>query len=334
LLAGVFSFHLLAAGYLAVLGIARGPVGVLLWPMNAPCRHDDPDRAFRAFERTLRRPPGPTVGMITSAKGDVMKQASAAGLRASGLAALMLAFTGPPAMAQEPDPMAILKGMSDYLASTAAFAFEYDTTLDVVTTDDQKIGLTASGTAVVARPDRIRATRSAGFAEVEMVFDGETLSVIERNEGVYARIPAEGSIDALIEALLEEHGALLPASDLLMSDPFAALMEGDVTEARDLGSGVIGGRECDHLAFRSAEVDWQIWIAQGDAPSPCRLTITARDVSQAPQYTIDIRDWRAGDAAAGDFDFEAPAGATEVELSILRAAVLDLPPHFTTGDVQ
>jgi hypothetical protein len=138
----------------------------------------------------------------------------------------------------------------------------------------------------------------------------------------------------LIEALLEEHGVLLPAADLLMSDPFAALIEGNVTEDKDLGSGVIGGRECDHLAFRSADVDWQIWIAQGDAPYPCRLTITARDVSQAPLYTIDIRDWRAGDVAAGDFDIAAPAGATEVELSILRAAVLDLPPHFTTGDVQ
>jgi hypothetical protein len=97
-----------------------------------------------------------------------MKRASAAGLRVSGLAAFMVAVAGSPAMPQDPDPMAILKAMSDYLASTEAFAFEYDTTLDVVTTEDQKIGLAASGTAVVARPDRIRATRAAGFAEVEI----------------------------------------------------------------------------------------------------------------------------------------------------------------------
>ena len=33
-----------------------------------------------------------------------------------------------------------------------------------------------------------------------------------------------------------------------------------VIDANDLGSGVIGGVECDHLAFRTEEVDWQIWI--------------------------------------------------------------------------
>ena len=31
---------------------------------------------------------------------------------------------------------------------------------------------------------------------------------------------------------------------------------------KDLGSGVIGGRECDQFAFRTDDVDWQIWIAQ------------------------------------------------------------------------
>jgi hypothetical protein len=237
-------------------------------------------------------------------------------------------------MAQDPDPSAVLKAMSDYLANTEAFAFEYDATLDVVTTEDQKLGLAASGTVAVARPDRLHATRAAGFADVEMVFDGATLTVLDRNDSVYARIPAEGSIDALIDALLQEHGVLLPGADLLMSDPFAALMEGEVTDAKDLGSGVIAGQECNHLAFRSAEVDWQIWIAQGDAPYPCRLTITARDVSQAPQYTVDIRDWRAGEAADGYFDFAAPAGASEVDLSAFRAGLLDLPPHFTTGDTQ
>jgi hypothetical protein len=43
-----------------------------------------------------------------------------------------------------------------------------------------------------------------------------------------------------------------------------------VTDAKYLGTGIIGGVECDHLAFRDADVDWQIWIATGDRPYPCR----------------------------------------------------------------
>jgi hypothetical protein len=92
--------------------------------------------------------------------------------------------------------------------------------------------------------------------------------------------------------------------------------------------------ECDHLAFRNAEVDWQIWIAQGEAPYPCRFTITARDVPQAPQYTVEVRDWRAGAQAETDFTFTAPSGAREIDLDAFRAEVGDLPPNFSIGDDQ
>ena len=36
-----------------------------------------------------------------------------------------------------------------------------------------------------------------------------------------------------------------------------------------LGAGVIAGVTCDHLAFRTDTVDWQIFVAQGDRPFPC-----------------------------------------------------------------
>ena len=98
-----------------------------------------------------------------------------------------------------------------------------------------------------------------------------------------------------------------------------------MTEVRDLGSGVIRGEECDHLAFRSAEVDWQIWIAQGDVPHPCRFVITSRDVEGWPQYTLDFSAWGAG-ALEPVFAFEAPAGAQKVE-------VKDIPDLDEVGGI-
>ena len=81
------------------------------------------------------------------------------------------------------------------------------------------------------------------------------------------RIEAPGTIDQLVDVLRDKYHRPLPAADLLMSDPYKELMP-DVTDAKDLGSGVIHGVECDHLAFRTKEVDWQIWIAQGARPYP------------------------------------------------------------------
>jgi hypothetical protein len=87
-----------------------------------------------------------------------------------------------------------------------------------------------------------------------------------------------------------------------------------VVDAKDLGSGVIRGVECDHLAFRTDEVDWQIWIAQGERPYPCRYVITSPKVKGSPQYTIDVREWKTGDEVASDgFNLTIPQGAKELK---------------------
>ena len=98
-----------------------------------------------------------------------------------------------------------------------------------------------------------------------------------------------------------------------MSDVYKQLMP-LVVNVKDLGSGVIHGVECDHLAFRTREVDWQIWIAQGDRPYPCRYVVTSTKVTGAPQYTIDVRAWKTGaEVAPDDFSFKAPTGATKLK---------------------
>lgn len=108
-------------------------------------------------------------------------------------------------------------------------------------------------------------------------------------------------------------------------------------EVRDLGSGVIGGTECDHLAFRSKEVDWQIWIAQGDRPSPCRYVITSKLVADGPQYSVQLRNWKTGgEVASDDFSFKAPADAKKVDLTDLKNLkdVDELPSHFVIGGAK
>ena len=111
-----------------------------------------------------------------------------------------------------------------------------------------------------------------------MVFDGKTLTLLGKNANLYAQVDAPGTIDQLVDVLRDKYHRPVPAADLLMSDPYKELMP-LVTDVKDLGSGVIHGIECDHLAFRTKEVDWQIWIAQGARPYPCRYVITSKKVS-------------------------------------------------------
>jgi len=235
------------------------------------------------------------------------------------------------ANAAEAEAKALLKAMSDYMGAQQAFSLSYDSSLEVVTPDKQKLMLASSGTIDANRPDKLRVTRTGGFADVEFNFDGKTLTVMGKNRNVYVQADMPGTYYQLIDDLRDKFHKPLPGADLLAENVNDVLMEG-VTDVKDLGSGVIGGKECDHLAFRTAELDWQIWIAQGDQPYPCRYVITSTKADQAPQYTLDVRDFKAGGTA--DFAFTPPEGAKKLDVAELKAMrdLGDLPENFKIGE--
>lgn len=234
----------------------------------------------------------------------------------------------------EKNARALLKAMSDYLAAQQVISMSYDSIFEVVTDDKQKLQLATSGTVDLVRPDKIRTTRQSGFSNTEMVFDGKTLSFLGKGQNAYIQAEVPGTIDNLVDQLRDKFHRQLPGADLLLQNVYDALMT-DVTNVKDLGSGVIGGVECDHLAFRAKETDWQIWIAQGDKPYPCRYVITSKDVDQAPQFTMEIREWNAGGAPA-DFSFTPPAGATRLEADDLEGLKesSDLPENYRIGAAE
>jgi len=231
---------------------------------------------------------------------------------AAGLVLLCAAFAQPAAQADDADARRLLKAMSDYMGAQKALAFDFDSSLDIVSTQQQKITLAASGSVILNRPDKLHVTRRGGFADMEMSFDGKTVTLLGKNSKQYAEVAAAGTIDQLVDVLRDKYHRPVPGADLLMANPYKELMP-EVTDVKDLGSGVIRGVECDHLAFRTREVDWQIWIAQGPNPYPCRYVITSTKVTGAPEYRLDIRDWKTGAGVAADsFKLAVPAGAQKL----------------------
>jgi hypothetical protein len=249
------------------------------------------------------------------------------------LALIIGLSTATAAQADEAYAKTLLKKMSDYMSAQKNISFNYDTILEVVTKDKQRLALAGSGTLALTRPDKLRSTRASGFADLEMVFDGKTLTLLGKGKNIYTQVEVPGTLDDLFDTLRDKYNRPLPGADLLMSNPQDQLMAG-VTDIKDLGSGVIGGNECDHLAFRKKEVDWQIWIAQGDKPYPCRYSITSKTIAGSPQYSIQLSDFKSGDAApADDFAFNNSTNAQKIDLKDLPNAE-DLPGNFVRGKTK
>ena len=262
----------------------------------------------------------------------VQKSANTSATIVAALILMIGLGTSVGAKADEAAAKNLVKAMSDYMASQKAISFSYDTNLEIVTKDDQKLALASSGTAILNRPDRVRVSRHGGFADIEAVFDGKTLTLLGKNANLYGQVDVPGSVDHLIDELRDKYNRPVPGADLLQSNLYDELMS-SVTDAKDLGSGIIGGVECDHLAFRTKEVDWQIWVAQGARPYPCRYVITSKLVANGPQYSIQIRDWKTGnEVASDDFSFKNASNAKKMELKDLDTD--ELPKMFTPGGTK
>jgi hypothetical protein len=237
----------------------------------------------------------------------------------------------PDARAQKADDAAqILKSMSDYVASEKNVSLTYDSDVEVITSEVEKIQFTSSGKVLLSRPDKVRASRTGGYADVEIVFDGKTVSALGKNINAYTQFESAGSIDQLITKLRGMNLIVAPGADLLGSRIFDDLMA-DVIVAKHIGRGVIDGIECEHLAFRSMDIDWQIWVEVGARPIPRKYVITSKGVGGAPQYTIRIKEWKTDAPAGADaFVFTPPQGANKVALDALTN-IDEIPHGVVTG---
>src|SRR5215211_2492693 len=235
---------------------------------------------------------------------------------ASVFTALACAFiVAPGAHAQ--DAAKILKAMSDYVTAQKSISISFDSDIEVVTSDLQKIQFTSSGQVLLNRPDKIRVTRTGGYAEVELIFAGKTVTLLGKNVNAFTQADAPGTVDQLIDGIRDQYNVSMPGADLLLSRVYDELTT-DVLDAKHIGQGVIDGVDCEHLAFRGPDVDWQLWVETGARPIPHKYVITSKHVTGAPQYTLRVKELKTDAPAAADaLVFKPPADAKKVEFAAL-----------------
>ena len=165
---------------------------------------------------------------------------------------------------------------------------------------------------------------------MELIFDGTTISIFGRHLNQYAQVNGPGTLEELVDRLRAGTGASLPATELMLSSAYEELTAG-VIDAKHIGRGVIGGVECEHLAFRTPEVDWQLWVEVGPRPVPRKYVITSKTVAGSPQFTLVVKDWRTGvPVDANTFVFTPPEGAARVALEDLNE-IDEVPSGVVAG---
>ena len=107
---------------------------------------------------------------------------------------------------------------------------------------------------------------------------------------MYATTAAPPTIDETLDFAREKLDIIAPAAELLYKNAAEKMLK-ESSSGFVVGPSVVGGVKCTHLAFRGAEVDWQIWIEDGDKPLPRKFILTSKKVTGEPQFTVLIRSW-------------------------------------------
>jgi hypothetical protein len=207
----------------------------------------------------------------------------------------------------------VLRAMTTYMAGLKQFSAQTENTLEAVTTDGQKIQFTAPAAITVSRPDKLFAERRGDIVDQSFYYDGKSLTLYNKDTKHYAKVPAPANLDAMLEFARTKLDLIAPGADLVDTRAYQMLTQ-DVTAGTYVGLAVVGGQRCHHLAFRAAEVDWQLWVREGNLPVPCKYVITSKTIAGAPQFSVQIVKWDAAPKiAAAKFRFVPPAGAKTVE---------------------
>ena len=213
----------------------------------------------------------------------------------------------------DPDAIALLRRATDYFAGMHQFSLVADTTIEIVNDSGQKLQLDHLVSIDLQRPNRLRVERVGDLVNQTFYYDGKSLAVNLPEERYYASTPVPATLDAMLDFVRNQLDLIAPGSDLLYTDSYQRLAAG-LTAGYIIGKSEAGGVQCDHLAFRNNQVDWQIWIQEGDQPVPRKLVVTSKRFAQAPEFAFTISRWNpAPSFSNATFQFVPPEGSRKIE---------------------
>jgi hypothetical protein len=217
------------------------------------------------------------------------------------------------AKAPEPDPRQVLKKMCDYLKGLQQFSCQVEITEDVLLTTGQKIQLGKTVEVSVRRPDRMRAETQGDAENRQMLYDGKTITIIDRSKNVYSTINAPPEIDAALNHAIQAFNLRAPLADLIYTKAYENLTAGVISGFYS-GLHKVQGVPCHHLAFRQKDIDWQIWIEDGPTPLPRKFLITDTK-AKGLQFTALFSKWNTSPQLEDAlFTFVPPEKAEKIEL--------------------
>jgi hypothetical protein len=222
---------------------------------------------------------------------------------------------GPQDKASDEKARACLKKMSDFVVGLKVFSIVVDEAFDTVDDEGLKLQYNRRRRVWVSRPDQLRSESGGDSSDLLFIFRKGGFLLFDKENKSYIAEKAPDTIDAMLDELQKRYGQYIPLTDFVKIDPYKGLING-VREARYIGLSQIGEHKCHHLVFRQKQLDWQVWVEEGERPLPRKFVITYKRQAGEPQYMAILHHWTLDSSPEPKlFDLTPPEGAKKVEVA-------------------
>lgn len=255
-----------------------------------------------------------------------MKKITIIVLAAIAAFSLFVAQSAKTAEMDDRQAMDILQNMARTLAGAEQFSVTLNSSYDASQENGQMIEYEAKRDIQVRRPDKLRVDkqRSDGDQRI-LVFDGKQIIVHNVTENIYAMAEKAGTVDDAVKHLVSVLKTPLPLARMFRTS-LPAELDKLVEEIDYVELNTLTDVPTDHLAVRTKDVDFQIWITRGKEPLPRRIVITYKNFKGDPQFRADFTNWNLGaKGVKGPFTYSPPQNAEQVPLLIRNRAEAGIP---------
>jgi hypothetical protein len=146
-----------------------------------------------------------------------------------------------------------------------------------------------------------------------LVYDGKTITLMDRSKNFYTTITAPPDLDAALEYATQAFNLRAPLADLIYTKAYENLTAG-VLSGFYVGLSKVQGVPCHHLAFKQKDIDWQIWVENSSTPVPRKFLITDK-AAQGLQFTALFTKWNTSPQFEDSlFTFVAPEKAEKIDI--------------------
>lgn len=207
--------------------------------------------------------------------------------------------------------------MARFLGSTQKASVTLHVGYEVMQTDGQMVEFGEIRDLWMQRPDKLRVEETASDGGQSLtLFDGKQITVFDGDTGAYAQAPQPGSIDDALIYFVRDLRMRLPLAVLLM-EKSADELQRRIRRIEYVERTNRLGQPAHHIAGRTADVDFQVWIADSKQPLPLRVVLSYPKAEGKPHFRTDFADWNlAPKFEKSTFAFKPPTGATQIIFAV------------------